>query len=61
MMFYIRTGDRLQRTSLWLESMEGGIDYLRSVIIDDKLGHQQQAGGGDGDAARTSAANGKRR
>ncbi len=37
MMFYIRTGDRLQRTSLWLESMEGGIDYLRSVIIDDKL------------------------
>ena len=38
MMFYIRTGDRLQRTSLWLESLEGGIDYLRSVIIDDKLG-----------------------
>jgi len=37
MMFYIRTGDRLQRTSLWLESMEGGIDYLRSVIVDDKL------------------------
>ncbi|ALV90751.1 MULTISPECIES: nitrite reductase large subunit NirB [Pantoea] len=37
MMFYIRTGDRVQRTSLWLESMEGGIDYLRSVIIDDKL------------------------
>jgi len=38
MMFYIRTGDRLQRTSLWLESLEGGIDYLRSVIVDDKLG-----------------------
>ncbi|MGJ0192809.1 nitrite reductase large subunit NirB [Pantoea sp. RRHST58] len=38
MMFYIRTGDRLQRTSLWLESMEGGIGYLRSVIVDDKLG-----------------------
>ena len=37
MMFYIRTGDRVQRTSLWLESMEGGIDYLRSVIVDDKL------------------------
>lgn len=37
MMFYIRTGDRLQRTSLWLESMEGGINYLRSVIVDDKL------------------------
>ena len=38
MMFYIRTGDRLQRTSLWLESLEGGIDYLRGVIIGDKLG-----------------------
>jgi nitrite reductase (NADH) large subunit len=42
MMFYIRTGDRLQRTSLWLESMDGGIDYLRSVIIDDKLGLNTQ-------------------
>ncbi|MGB2539073.1 nitrite reductase large subunit NirB [Hafnia paralvei] len=38
MMFYIRTGDKLQRTAVWLESLEGGIDYLRSVIIDDKLG-----------------------
>ncbi len=42
MMFYIRTGDRLQRTSLWLESMDGGIDYLRSVIIDDRLGLNAQ-------------------
>lgn len=38
MMFYIRTADKLQRTSVWLESLEDGIDYLRSVIIDDKLG-----------------------
>jgi nitrite reductase (NADH) large subunit len=38
MMFYIRTADKLQRTSLWLESLEGGIDYLRKVIVDDKLG-----------------------
>ncbi len=38
MMFYIRTADRLQRTSLWLESLDGGIDYLRKVIIDDRLG-----------------------
>ncbi|WP_315313470.1 nitrite reductase large subunit NirB [Pantoea vagans] len=42
MMFYIRTADRLQRTSLWLESLEGGIDYLRSVIVDDKLGINSQ-------------------
>jgi nitrite reductase (NADH) large subunit len=37
-MFYIRTADRLQRTSVWLENLEGGLDYLRSVIVDDKLG-----------------------
>ena len=37
-MFYIRTADKLQRTSVWLENLEGGIDYLRSVIIDNKLG-----------------------
>jgi nitrite reductase (NADH) large subunit len=37
-MFYIRTADRLQRTAPWLESMEGGLDHLREVIMDDKLG-----------------------
>ncbi|VDA81499.1 hypothetical protein BANRA_00015 [Klebsiella pneumoniae] len=37
-MFYIRTADKLTRTAPWLDNMEGGIDYLRSVIIDDKLG-----------------------
>ncbi|MFC1503135.1 nitrite reductase large subunit NirB, partial [Pseudomonadota bacterium] len=38
LMFYIRTADRLQRTSVWLESLEGGLDYLKDVIINDKLG-----------------------
>jgi len=38
MMFYIRTADRLQRTSVWLENMEGGLGYLKKVVIDDKLG-----------------------
>ncbi|ALS98342.1 nitrite reductase large subunit NirB [Lacimicrobium alkaliphilum] len=38
LMFYVRTADRLQRTSVWLESLEGGLEYLREVIIDDKLG-----------------------
>jgi nitrite reductase (NADH) large subunit len=38
LMFYIRTADRLQRTSVWLESVDGGLDYLKEVIIDDKLG-----------------------
>ncbi len=38
LMFYVRTADRLQRTSVWLDNLEGGLDYLREVIIDDKLG-----------------------
>ncbi|GAA5213594.1 nitrite reductase large subunit NirB [Corallincola platygyrae] len=42
MMFYIRTADKLQRTSVWLENLEGGIDYLRDVIINDKLGINTQ-------------------
>ena len=37
LMFYVRTAGRLQRTSVWLENLEGGLDYLKSVIVDDKL------------------------
>ncbi len=38
LMFYIRTADRLQRTSTWRDNLEGGLEYLREVIIDDRLG-----------------------
>jgi nitrite reductase (NADH) large subunit len=38
LMFYIRTADRLQRTAGWLEALDGGLEYLRSVIVDDALG-----------------------
>jgi len=38
LMFYIRTADRLQRTSNWLAELEGGLDHLRAVVVDDKLG-----------------------
>ena len=38
LMYYIRTADRLTRTSVWLEAMDGGINYLRDVIVNDKLG-----------------------
>ena len=37
-MFYVRTADRLQRTSVWLENLEGGLEYLKDVIIRDTLG-----------------------
>jgi nitrite reductase (NADH) large subunit len=38
LMFYVRTADRLQRTSTWRENLEGGLDYLKQVLIDDSLG-----------------------
>jgi nitrite reductase (NADH) large subunit len=38
LMFYIRTADRLQRTSVWLDNLEGGLEYLKQVVIEDKLG-----------------------
>ena len=37
-MFYVRTADRLQRTSVWLDNLEGGLDYLKQVVIEDSLG-----------------------
>jgi len=30
--------DRLQRTAAWIEAMDGGLDYLRAVVVDDSLG-----------------------
>jgi len=38
LMFYIQTADRLQRTARWLENLEGGLDYLKDVVIHDSLG-----------------------
>jgi nitrite reductase (NADH) large subunit len=38
LMLYVRTADRLQRTASWFNNLEGGLDYLKSVIIDDSLG-----------------------
>jgi len=38
LMFYIRTADPLTRTATWLNKMEGGIEYLRDVVINDCLG-----------------------
>ncbi|HEV3163053.1 MAG TPA: nitrite reductase large subunit NirB [Isosphaeraceae bacterium] len=38
LIYYIQTADRLTRTSVWLEKMDGGIEYLRDVILHDRLG-----------------------
>jgi nitrite reductase (NADH) large subunit len=37
LMFYIRTADRLERTATWLNRLEGGIDYVRRVVVEDAL------------------------
>lgn len=37
-MYYVRTADRLQRTAAWIADLDGGIDHLREVILDDSLG-----------------------
>ncbi|WP_374246625.1 nitrite reductase large subunit NirB [Zoogloea sp.] len=38
LMFYVRTADRLQRTSTWRDNLEGGLDYLKDVVVNDSLG-----------------------
>jgi len=38
MMYYTFTADPLTRTSKWLENLEGGIEHLHEVVVDDKLG-----------------------
>ncbi|WP_373513979.1 nitrite reductase large subunit NirB [Persicitalea sp.] len=49
LMFYIKTAEPLMRTAPWLNKMEGGIAYLKAVVVDDVLGiaeeleHEMQA------------------
>jgi nitrite reductase (NADH) large subunit len=38
LMFYVKTADRLQRTSVWMDNLEGGLAYLQDVVINDALG-----------------------
>ncbi|MEU6993176.1 nitrite reductase (NAD(P)H) small subunit [Streptomyces sp. NPDC046465] len=37
LMYYLRAGERLERTAPWFERI-GGLDHLISVLIDDSLG-----------------------
>ena len=49
LMYYIRTADRLQRTGTWIGALDGGLDRVRAVVVDDGLGAELEA-----DMARTS-------
>ncbi len=53
LMYYVRTADRLQRTATWLQEIEGGLDHVRSVVLEDSLGIAE-----DLDAAMTAHVDG---
>ncbi|WP_299013957.1 nitrite reductase large subunit NirB [uncultured Polaribacter sp.] len=38
LMFYMRTAKPLQRTAAWQDRLEGGLAYLKEVIVQDSLG-----------------------
>ncbi len=38
LIYYMMTADKLTRTSVWIEKLEGGIAHLKEVIIEDRLG-----------------------
>jgi nitrite reductase (NADH) large subunit len=38
LMYYIRTADRLQRTARWQEDLDGGLEHVKAVVVDDSLG-----------------------
>lgn len=38
LMYYVRTAERLERTSTWIERMDGGLGHVRDVVIEDRLG-----------------------
>lgn len=38
LMYYIKTADPLTRTATWLNKMEGGLEHLRQVVVEDSLG-----------------------
>jgi nitrite reductase (NADH) large subunit len=42
LMFYIKTADQLTRTATWLNKMDGGMAYLKNVVINDSLGLADQ-------------------
>ncbi|TCJ30297.1 nitrite reductase large subunit NirB [Nocardioides jejuensis] len=38
LMYYVRTADRLQRTSTWIDQLDGGLDRVKEIVLHDSLG-----------------------
>lgn len=49
LMYYVRTADRLQRTSAWFDELGADLDHVRGVVFDDALGIADEL---DADMAR---------
>ena len=52
LMYYVRTADRLERTATWIEKLEGGIEHVREVVLEDSLGLGHRARGRHGPPRR---------
>lgn len=38
LMYYVYTADRLTRTATWIDKIEGGLNHVKDVVINDSLG-----------------------
>ncbi len=38
LLWYVRTADRLERTATWQRKLDGGIEQVRRVVVEDALG-----------------------
>jgi nitrite reductase (NADH) large subunit len=42
LMYYIETAGPLTRTSTWMDNIEGGIEHVKDVVINDSLGKAEE-------------------
>ncbi len=42
LMYYVKTAAPLTRTAKWLDNLDGGLEYLKQVVIEDSLGIGEQ-------------------
>ena len=41
-MYYIKTAERLERTSTWMTKLDGGLEFLKDIVINDSLGINEE-------------------
>ncbi|MFC5722357.1 nitrite reductase large subunit NirB [Streptomyces gamaensis] len=38
LMYYVMTAERLERTAAWIQRIDGGLDHVKEVVLEDSLG-----------------------